>query len=87
MNTQLSYAYNETTDNKNGRTFQSLSLQAKDILQPFLRYQQHLNYYGRHDYADHIMQAGFDIRQTNLVRGNLDFTKFDPKGEEHGGMN
>lgn len=83
---QWSYSYNETTDNKNGRSFQSFSTQAKDILKAFDRYQKHVDYYGRHDYADHIMQAGFETGKTNMVRGNLDFSQFDPRGEEHGGM-
>ncbi len=84
-NSILSYKYDVVEDNHNGRTFQSFSTLAADVLASYPTFQKHVAYFGQPDYADHIVLVGFDSGTTDLKNGNVDFTGFSALGEEHGG--
>ena len=74
----LPYTYNILADNKNGRTIQGFSHQAKEKMSNYDTYKKFYNYYGQYDYADRFVMAGFNNAATSgFVNGGADFSNYD----------
>ena len=75
----VEYQYVLTTDNNNGRTLQSFSTTANTEMRPgnnlqaafFPDFQLYFDYYGTFDYADQIITAALEGRNTVLANGNV----------------
>jgi len=78
----VTYSYDQTTDNKNGRTIQGFSTAAEKKLYngcpgcPYPVYKSFYDYYGEFDYANQWVLAALDGTETNFLKGNADFSKY-----------
>lgn len=82
----LSYSYSVEDGNKNGRTLQGFSHQAKEKMNdcencPYDTYVKFYDYYGQYDYADRFVMAGFNNAKTEgFVNGEGDFSGYTEVG-------
>ena len=82
----LTYEYDVNNDNRNGRTIQGFSTQAKLKMNdchncPYDDYQKFIDYYGLFDYADHWIQTAANGGFTNFFNGNHDFGGYSIDGQ------
>ncbi|CAB9510543.1 expressed unknown protein [Seminavis robusta] len=78
----LDYTYNALSDNKNGRSLQSISTNARDTMYncdncPYGTYEKFFNYYSSFDYGNEMIMAAFTGGSTNFANGNLNFGNFE----------
>jgi hypothetical protein len=81
------YTYDPFKENRNQRTLQSLSVNAKDTMAycefdncshpTFVKF---YNYYGVHDYGNQMIMAAFEKSQTRFTNGDADFSNFSDLG-------
>ena len=82
----LSYSYTVESDNKNERTIQGFSHQAKEKMNdcdscPYDTYKKFYNYYGQYDYADRYVMAAFNKAATQgFANGAADFSSYQEEG-------
>lgn len=81
----LSYAYEPATGNKNGRTIQGFSTDAKAKMYdcekcPYATYKKFYDYYKAYDYGDVWVQAAFNKGQANFANGKADFSSYTGDG-------
>ena len=81
MNLNIAYSYDPFKDNKNGRTLQSFSTNAKAAMYdcancPYETYQKFYNYYNTFDYGNQWVLAAFNGGATNFGNGNADFSSY-----------
>ncbi|KAI2500773.1 hypothetical protein MHU86_13697 [Fragilaria crotonensis] len=74
----LAYTYNPYSENDNGRTLQSFSLEAKKKFYecskcPYDIFLKFREYYGKSNYADEWISAAFEGRRTELNNGQANF--------------
>lgn len=71
--TNYTYAYDQRVDNMNTRTFQTMTKTAETRFLVagsfFEEYQQFVDYYGDHDYADKFIMAADNRVNTNFKNG------------------
>ena len=84
MGGNLGYTYNITTRNFNFRTISGFSKDAKEEMFncqncPYDDYTKFFNYYGKHDYGDHIISSAFNGVSTQMTNGNMDFKLYNRK--------
>jgi len=85
--TEYPYTYDPETENKNGRTLQGFSLQAKDKMKlcekgcPYTDFGYFDDYYGTPDYADHWVTSAFGDKATEFTNGNADFSLYGDAGK------
>jgi hypothetical protein len=82
----LGYAYNITSENLNHRTIQGFSTEAEDKMLkcnscPYPDFKIFNGYYGRADYADHIIDSAFKGIPTDLFEGNMNFESYTDEGK------
>jgi hypothetical protein len=76
------YKYDVTQGNLNYRTIEGFSKEAREKMWdcetcPYPEYEKFVKYYGRFDYADHIITSGFRDLETDMQNGNMDFSSFE----------
>ena len=87
----LEYFYDPTKDNRNNRTLQGFSTQAKELMWdcqfgashsncPYPTYSKFYQYYGVFDYGDQWIQAAFEKKTTQFSNGNADFSAYTEAG-------
>jgi hypothetical protein len=82
---EQSYSYNPATGNKNARTIQGFSTDAKAKMYdcekcPYGTYEKFYNYYKAFDYGDKWVQAAFSKGQANFEKGSADFATYTGDG-------
>jgi len=81
----FNYTYTTIQDNRNYRTLKLFSAEAETRMRPFGNelepyydsFQPFVDFYGRADYADHMIEAAFDKVDTELLNGNLPMLSAD----------
>jgi len=79
------YSYEPTTGNKNARSLQGFSKQAKAKMYdcekcPYKTYQKFYDYYKAYDYGDKWVLAAFNKAQANFENGSADFSSYTGDG-------
>jgi hypothetical protein len=82
----LGYTYNITSENLNHRTIRGFSTEAEEKMLkckacPYPDFAMFDDYYGRPDYADHIIDAAFKGNPTELSEGNMNFGSYTDVGK------
>uniref|UniRef100_A0A6U5LJW9 Uncharacterized protein n=2 Tax=Corethron hystrix TaxID=216773 RepID=A0A6U5LJW9_9STRA len=77
----LSYTYDMTTKNMNGRTLSGLSSVLNVDMANEANFKIFETYYGRADYSYHWVTSAFEGTSTNFTRGNADFTNYSLIGK------
>lgn len=79
------YSYEPATGNKNARTIQGFSTQAKAKMYecdkcPYNTYKKFYDYYKAYDYGDKWVKAAFGKGQASFENGSADFSSYTAKG-------
>jgi hypothetical protein len=82
----LGYTYDVTTENINFRTIAGFSIDAKAEMYscdtcPYPHYLKFAKYYGKFDYADHIITSAFDGISTDMSNGDMNFKLYSTDGQ------
>jgi hypothetical protein len=84
--TNLGYTYTVNTGNLNFRTIAAFSLDSKEEMFncdtcAYPDYWKFLSYYGKFDYADHIITSAFDGISTDMTNGDMNYNLYSQDGK------
>jgi hypothetical protein len=82
---ELNYTYDLLKANLNMRSIQRFSTDAREENWdveggPYPEYRKFVDYYGKYDYADHMISTAFRGEETDMKRGNQDFRLYGDMG-------